>query len=298
MVEVLSQLSNDLAAVVERAGEGVVRIEGRSRLSASGIVWSSEGVVVTAHHVLEQDENITVGLPDGRNLPATLAGRDPTTDLAVLRTEALGLSPSRWADPAGLRVGHLVLALGRPGRAIRATIGVVSALGDSWHTPAGGELERYLQTDVVMYPGFSGGPLVDVSGQLLGMNTSAILRGLSMTVPDGTVRRVVETLLAHGRVRRGYLGAGVQPVRLPEDMAQQFDQETGLLLVSVEPDSPAQRHGLLLGDILLALDGLPVRQFDDLFALLSDARIGKSVSARIVRGGQTSELPVVIGERS
>lgn len=298
MVEVLSKLSDDLAAAVEGAGSGVVRVEGRRRGSASGVVWSPDGVIVTTHHVLEQDENIEVGLPDGRTVPATLAGRDPTTDLAVLRADAAGLAPSAWADTATLKVGHIVLALGRPGRSIRATIGIVSAHGDTWHTPAGGQIDHYLQTDVVMYPGFSGGPLVDTEGRLLGLNSSALLRGLSMTVPDSTVRRVVETLLTHGRMRRGYLGVGSQPVHLPENLVQETQQETGLLLVSVEPDGPAQKHGLLLGDVLISLDGHAVRYIDDLLAILGSERIGKSVQVRLVRGGTAQDVQVVIGERS
>jgi len=298
MAEVLSNLSQDLAATVEAAGPGVVRVEARRRLPASGIVWSPDGVIVTAHHVVEYNENIGVGLPDGQTVAATLVGRDPTTDVAVLRVRATGLTPRTWATPNGLRVGHLVLALGRPGRTVQATLGIVSALShEAWRTPAGGQVDRYLQTDVVMYPGFSGGPLVDVAGQVLGLNTSALLRGVSLTVPTPTVRRVVETLLAHGRMRRGYLGVGAQPARLPETLARQLGQETGLLVVSVTPDSPAERGGLFLGDTIVALDDQPVRGLDELVGLLSGDRIGATVPVRIVRGGQAQELKVVIGER-
>jgi S1-C subfamily serine protease len=176
-------------------------------------------------------------------------------------------------------------------------LGIVSALGEGWRTPAGGRVEPYLQTDLVMYPGFSGGPLVDVAGGVLGLNTSALLRGISLAVPTPTVRQVVETLLAHGRVRRGYLGVGAQPVRLPADLAEQVGQETGLLLVSVEPDAPADEAGLTLGDTIVALDGQPVRHMDELLALLGGDRVGASVPAGIVRGGQTQELTVTIGER-
>jgi S1-C subfamily serine protease len=283
--------------MVEFVGPGVVAVEARRRLPASGIVWSPDGVVVTAHHVVESDENISVGLADGRSVAARLVGRDPTTDLAVLRAEASGLKPVAWAGADGVRVGHLVLALGRPGETVMATLGVVSALGASWRTPAGGRLDRYLQTDVVMYPGFSGGPLVDAEGKVLGLNTSALLRGISLTVPASTLRKVTETLLAHGRVRRGYLGVGSQPVRLPAALAQEMGQETGLLLVSVEPDSPAEKSGLFLGDIIIALAGQPIRHVDDLLAGLSGDRVGESVPVRIVRGGKVQELKVVIGER-
>ena len=297
MAEVLSSLSNELAERVDAAGPMVVRVEGRRGVPASGIVWSADGVVVTAHHVLERDDNITLGLPDGSTAAATLVGRDPTTDLAVLRAQATGLAPAAWAEPDGLKVGHLVLALGRPGQRVRATLGVVSALGNSWQTPAGGRLDRYLQTDVVMYPGFSGGPLVDAAGGVLGVNTSALLRGVSITVPSPSVRNIVETLLAHGRVGRGYLGIGTQPVRLPEALAQRAGQESGLLLVSVSPGSPAEGHGLLLGDTIVALDGKPVRSVEELLALLDGDSIGKKVPARILRGGQLQDLSVTIGER-
>lgn len=306
MTETLRDLSDALATTVEAAGLSVVRIEARRRLSASGILWSPDGVIVTAHHIVQRDENIGVGLPDGQTVLATLVGRDPTTDLAVLRAQltstseaqATGLTPATWAEPDDLRVGHLVLALGRPGRTVQATLGIVSALGESWRTPAGGQLDRYLQTDVVMYPGFSGGPLVNMSGQVLGLNTSALLRGISLSVPAPTLRQVVETLLAHGRVRRGYLGVGAQTVRLPETLAQQLGQETGLLLVSVEPDGPAGQGGLLLGDTIVTFDGQPVRHMDDLLALLTSDRVGASVPVRIVRGGQDQEQTVVIGERT
>jgi S1-C subfamily serine protease len=297
MTEVLQNLSNGLAETVEKAGPGVVRVEGRRRLPASGVVWSSDGVIVTAHHVVERDENIGVGLLGGETIAATLVGRDPSTDLAVLRVEAADLAPPTWAEPESLRVGHLVLGLGRPGRTVQATLGIVSALGGSWQTPAGGSVDPYLQTDLVMYPGFSGGPLVDVDGGVLGLNTSALLRGISLTVPTSTVRQVVGTLLAHGRVRRGYLGVGAQPVRLPADLAEELGQETALLLVSVEPDGPAGQGGLLLGDTIVALDGQPVRHMDELLALLGGDRVGTSAPVRFVRGGQTQELTVTIGER-
>jgi len=297
MAKALQNLSDALAATVDATSPAVVRVEARRRLPASGIVWSADGTIVTAHHVARRDENIGVGLPGGETVPATLIGRDPSTDLAVLRAEAEGLTPAAWAESDDLRVGHLVLALGRPGQRVQATLGIVSALGKKWRTPAGGKLDRYLQTDVVMYPGFSGGPLVDASGQVLGLNTSALLRGISLAVPSATVGQVVEALLAHGRVRRGYLGIGIQPVRLPVSLAQEIGQETGLLLVQVRDGSPAEQGGLLLGDTIIALDGEAIAHHDALLALLSGDRVGALVSARILRAGKVQELEVIIGER-
>ena len=254
-------------------------------------------MIVTAHHVLEQEDNINVGFSDGQTRPATLVGRDPTTDLAVLRVQTNGLPMSTWVEPDELRVGNLMLALGRPGQRVRATMGIVSALGKSWRTPSGGTLARYLQTDLTMYPGFSGGPLVDASGNILGVNTSALLRDATLTIPTPTVRQVVQTLLTHGHIQRGFLGVGAQPIKLSESTAKQLEQETGLLLVSVAPGSPAEKGQLFLGDTIVSIAGAPVRHLDDLFGVLSGDRVGTSVPVRVLRGGQLQELSVVIGER-
>lgn len=299
MSDVLKNLSNDLANTVDGAGPSVVRIEARRRLPATGIVWSADGLIVTAHHVVEREENIKVGLAGGETVSASLVGRDPTTDLAVLRAEASGLTAPSWAalDAQSLQVGHIVLALGRPGQRVQATLGIVSALSDKWRTPGGSQLDLYLQTDVVMYPGFSGGPLVNAAGEVVGLNTSALLRGISLAVPNSSIRRVIESLLAHGQIKRGYLGVSTQHVRLPANLSQQLNQETGLLLAGVEPDSPAEKGGLLLGDTIVTAAEAPIRQHDDLLAVLGDDRIGQEISVRVVRGGQLQELRVVVGER-
>jgi S1-C subfamily serine protease len=296
MTTVLQQVSEALTGLVESVGQSVVRVEARRRLPATGIVWSSDGVLVTAHHVIEQEDAIKVGLPDGRTVDAALIGRDPTTDLAVLRVQATGLRLSPWNE-SGLQVGHLVVALGRPFRSIQAVLGMISAYGTSWRTPAGGQLDRYVQPDLVMYPGFSGGPLVDGAGQIVGLNTTALLRSVTLTIPVPAIRRVVDMLLAHGRMRQGYLGVQTQAVRLPGVMAEQLHQETGLLISTVEPNSPAERDGLLLGDTVVTVDGVPMRQHDDLLALLGPERIGTTVPMHVLRGGQVQELPITIGER-
>ena len=292
MSTVLPELSEALADAVSKAAAGLVRVEGRERLPATGIVWDAEGLILTAHHVLERDENINVGFEDGETVTAELVGRDPATDLALLRTTKRGSSVPAWAGPEDLRVGHMVLALGRPGKNVQATLGIVSALGDSWRTPAGGPVDRYLQTDTVMYPGFSGGPLVDVQGRFVGLNTSALLRGVSITVPAPTLNRVVQDLSEHGSVRRAYLGVGAQPNRLPDGIAKELGQETGLLLVSVEQGSAAEEGGMFLGDTLVSLGGTPVRHMDDLFTTLDGGLIGKSITARILRSGRLEELTV------
>jgi S1-C subfamily serine protease len=274
-----------------------VRVEGRRGLPASGVVWSAEGEIVTASHVVTREEGLRVGLPSGDTVEARLVGRDPAADLAVLRASVTGLKPPAWLPIEDARVGHLVLALGRPGRTVQATLGVVSALGGEWRTPEGSLIERYLQTDVVMYPGFSGGPLVGADGRVIGLNTSGLVRGVSLALPAATLQRVVPMLLAHGHVRRGYLGIGAQPVRLPEDIAGQLGQETGVLLMSVEPGGPAAAAGMTLGDTLVALEGAPIRHMDDLLAALGGDRIGRPLTARILRGGKLQEMRVTAGER-
>ncbi|NWF67744.1 MAG: trypsin-like peptidase domain-containing protein [Chloroflexi bacterium] len=362
MSDMLKQVSDEMAQMVESAGQSVVRIEARRRLPASGVVWSADGLIVTSHHIVERDDNIQIGLANGQNVTATLVGRDPNTDIAVLRAKDAALTVPNWAGADDLRVGHLVLALGRPGQYIQATLGVVSALGSDiteesgiedvlimrnmpfdappmapggfpfppmarrsleraqerakrateqsreraerrarrWAERSGswgGRFEQFVQTDVAMYPGFSGGPLVDAGGQIRGINSSAIMRGVSLTVPTPVVRRVVEALLSHGRVRQGFLGIGAQPARLTSALAEQFKQETGLLLVSVEVGSPADKSGLMVGDVLLALDGVMVRTLDELLALLSGNRVGAEVPVLVLRGGQAQEVLVTVGER-
>ncbi|KAA3655438.1 MAG: PDZ domain-containing protein [Chloroflexi bacterium] len=296
-MSVLAELSNGLATVVSNAGPSVVRVEGRKRLPATGIVWSADGVIVTAHHIVTRDDKIKVGFADGSSASAILVGRDPTTDLAILRTDASELSALTETNKNELGVGNFVLALGRPGRTVQATLGIVSALGDSWRTGMGGKIDRYLQTDLVMYPGFSGGPLVDVNGNLVGLNTSALVRGVSIAVPTPTLARVADSLLAHGRVKRGYLGVSTQQVRLPDAARDELGQKRGLLIVSVESGSPAEDAGLTLGDTIVALADSPVQNHDDLLAQLTSDRVGQETPAKILRGGQVSTLNVVIGER-
>ena len=297
MSTILADVSDDLAKTVETAAQSVVRVEARRRLPASGIMWSAEGVVVTANHVVERDDKLRVGLPSGDSVDAELAGRDPTTDLAVLRTDATDVAPLPLVEPSDIRVGNLVLALGRPGKNVQATLGMVSALGKSWRTGAGGAVDRYVQTDVVMYPGFSGGPLVDASGRGVGLNSSALMRGFNVALPVPTLRRVVDALLTHGRVSRGYLGVGAQPARLPQTVADEVGQESGLLVVSVEPGTPAEDAGVLMGDTIVSVAGEAVRHMDDLLGFLSGDAVGKSVQVKIVRSGQTEEITVTVGER-
>ena len=293
----LSNLSESFARVVETAGASVMGVEAGRRGRGTGVVWSTDGLIVTAEHVVAHDDGILVRLGDGRQIDAALVGRDPTTDIAVLRVRDAALQAPNWADLTSLRTGNLVLALGRPGQTVRATLGIVSVLGEAWQTPAGGRIDRYLEADVRLYPGFSGGPLIDAGGNVLGVNTAGLRRGGSLTVVSPTVRRVVEALSTHGRIRRGYLGIATQPVRLAQAVAEQAQQRHGLLVLEVEPGSPAERGGLLLGDTLLTVAGQPVRYPEELFGVLSADRIGTSVPARILRAGAVVDLLLTVGER-
>jgi S1-C subfamily serine protease len=294
----LASVSDELAGAVERAGESVVTVDARRRHPATGIVWSDDGLIVTANHVVERDEEIEVGLPDGRTAAAALVGRDPGSDLALLRIDATGLtSPSRSAvEP---RVGNLALAIGRPGPSgPMASLGVVSATGGPLRFRGGYSLERYVRADVAMLPGFSGGPLIDAGGGLIGLNSSTLGHAGQLTVPASLIDASVATLLQHGRVRRGYLGIGAQAVRLPDALAQSLGgQEHGLLIVSVESGGPADAAGLILGDVVLAIDGDRVGQVEQLQERLTGDRVGKSVPVRIIRGGEPRDVAVTVGER-
>ncbi len=296
-MQTLSEVSGELATIVEKTARAVVRVEARRRVPGSGIIWAANGTIVTADHTIEREDDIRVGLADGQVVAAALVGRDPTTDVAVLRAQASGLAVPAWSDGAQAKVGQLVLALGRPGRTVRARLGMISALGDTWRTPMGGEINRYLEADVAIRFGFSGGPLVDTAGAVLGMNTAGLVREAALTIPVPTLRRVVGTLLTHGRIRRGYLGLGAHPVRLPSGLHQQLGQETGLIVVSLEPGSPAERGGVLIGDIIVATDGVPVRHHDDVQARLTPESVGTPVRVRLIRGGEAKELTVTVGER-
>jgi len=296
MSQIGTELSEATAAAVEKAGRAVVRVEGRRRGPSSGIAWSADGVIVAAHHNLEWDEDIGIGLHDGTVAKANVIGRDPTTDTAVLRAPLTGLAVPDWAAD-GVKVGHLVLVLTRPGRTVRASLGVVHALGDEWRTHAGGRVDRYLQTDVDVQPGFSGSLLVDLGGRALGMNNAGLMRGASLAVPPATLRRVVEALLAHGQIKRGFIGIGTVPVRLPADIQKTAGQPAGLLVTSVQADSGAGRAGLLLGDVLLAVDGQALSGPADLLPFLEADRIGQPIAVRILRAGETRDVQVTVGSR-
>ena len=295
--DTLAALSDGLAEAVEKVGASVVRVHGRRRRSGSGVVYEP-GLVLTASHVVEREEDLSVETGEGRKLPAQFLGRDPSMDLAVLRVEGLEAEAVTFAD-AEPRIGHLALAVGSRGRgdSVRATLGVVSSVGGPMRTWRGGRIERYIQADVTPYPGFSGGPLIGVQGEVLGILTSGFGRGAAFAIPAGLARRVADSLAERGSVRRGYLGILSQPVHLPDGGQTGLTQRGGLLVVGVEDGSPAGNGGLIVGDILATLDGQPVEDTDDLLALLTGDRVGRSVPVGVVRGGELTTLDVSVGER-
>jgi S1-C subfamily serine protease len=294
----LLALSNDLAGAVERAGHAVVAVNARPRMPSSGVHWRP-GVIVTADHTIKREEDITIMLPDGRSVSATLAGRDASTDLAVLKLQGGEFPTAEIGDSSTLKVGHLVLAVARPGeRGLSASVGVVSALSGAWRTWSGGQIDQFVRLDVTLYPGFSGGPLVDTQGRVVGLNTSGP-RSVVLAIPTATVNRVVDQLLDKGRIARGYLGVGMQPIRLPDALKNTLNLSGhgGIIVVAVEADSPAERAGVLIGDVLVALDGRPMSDTADVLAMLGPERVGHEVRAAIIRGGVLSELTILVGER-
>jgi S1-C subfamily serine protease len=292
-------LSNAMAEAVGKAAGAIVLVDGRRRLPASGILYASD-LILTADHVVEKDEDITIGLPDGGEATAVVAGRDPGSDLALLRLDQ-GAGGAAEAAKQAARIGQLVLALGRPTmEGVQASLGVISAIGGPVRTGRGGLLERYMRTDAIPYPGFSGGPLIDSAGCVLGLNTSGLARGASLVIPADLAWQVADTLQKHGSVRRGYLGVRSQPVSLSKAQVQGLHRQqlTGLLLVGVEEGSPAERGGLMVGDIIVGIAGNPVSDPDELVARLTGSVVRQPTPIEVIRGGQPHTVTVTIGERA
>ena len=293
MANELQNYSDQMAAAVEKAGRSTVSIDARNHVPGSGIVWSAEGEIITADHILQRDDNINVTLSDGSTHTAAIVGRDPGSDLALLKVAATGLIPAEWGETP--KVGNLAFAVGRPGD-LQASVGIVSAVGGPVHGRRR-QIEAYIQTDVIMYPGFSGGPLVDASGRVMGINSSALGRDASLALPLSAVKPVVEAIKMHGRVKRGFLGVHTQPVRLAANLAQSLKQETGLMVIGTENDGPAAKAGLMQGDVLVGLGDQALIDIDDLQAALGPGAVGKALKAKLVRGGEVKEINVTVGER-
>ena len=297
MSNTFSEFSEGLTAAVEKAGTSTILVDARKRYPASGIAYA-EDLILTADHVVTREDDLKVLLPDGKSLTATIAGRDPGSDLAVLRLAEKALTAAKTSED--VKVGQLVLALGRPNsEGMQASWGIVTAISGPTRTFKGGMLDEYIQTETTPYPGFSGGPLVNTEGEVLGLNTSGLTRGSSLTIPVKVAWRVAEALATHGSVKRGYLGVRTQPVEIPEAARQVLkrEQEHGLLVLWLEEGGPAEKSGLLVGDILVAISGQPVGDPDDLFAALNSETVGKVIAVEILRGGRPETVSVTVGER-
>jgi serine protease DegQ len=283
-LDVFRQLDQALAAAVTAAAPSVVYVS-RGRTGGTGIAWDADHVITSSFHTPDRTK-IGIGLPDGTldERDAEVIGRDPGTDVALLRVTGGGLTPAKLRELDGLAVGNLALAIGRPGRTARASLRAIGVLGPDVRTPAGGTLDRYVESDRQIPRGFAGGPLIDADGAVLGMNTRTLLRGSDLAVPVITLRRVVDELKQHGGIRRGYLGVGAYP------------SQHGALVASLEDGGPAATAGILVGDILVEIDGVTVKGPDSLRTALGD-RPGKAVKVILIRGGNKQELDVTIGSK-
>jgi serine protease DegQ len=301
----LRALSDDLAAAVERAGRSIVAIHARPRIPASGIYWR-DGIIVATSHTIRKEEDIAVTLANGTRAQAQLVGRDGGTDLAVLRLDSTPpgsvIKVADRADDDAIRIGSLVLAVGRPGdEGVSASLGVISSVGDRWRTWSGGEIDRFVRLDLAVYDGFSGGALVDADGAVLGVNCSALARGTPLTIPNATVERVVDALITRGHVARAYLGVAMQPVHLTRALAERLglaETARGVLVVMVESESPADRAGLLVGDVIIVAAGHEVAEPQDVAEVLGGASVGTQLDLKVVRGGDLRTLSVTVGERA
>lgn len=300
----LVALSRQLAEAVERVSPRIVAVDARPRVRTSGVIWRP-GVVVSTNHTIRRDEEMTIAYGNGSQTKATLAGRDPGTDLAVLRVEgeAAGAvdADTQFAEASALKVGSLVLAVGRvyPEQGVSASLGVIGVAGDEWRTWRGGEIDRLIRPDVSIFIGFSGGALVDAEGRIVGINTTGLARGAGLTIPASTVDRVVNQLLTSGRVARPYLGVGMQTVLLPGKLREQFNlpQTSGLMMLSVEADAPADKAGISIGDVLLSLGEKTVADTNDVQTILGREEVGAVIKARFLRGGEVKDAEITLGER-
>ena len=298
MANSLLALSEELAGTVEQAARSVVSVHARPRFDSSGVHWGPE-IVVTADHALRRDEGICVTAPDGSTLAAEIVGRDPGTDLAVLRVKGLGIPVASREDHPVANPGSIILAVGRTKDSAVAAFGVISNLSGPSQTWRGGRLDQVVRLDLSLHPAGAGGAVVNASGKLMGIATPALSRVSVFAIPMSTVARVTESLLAHGRVPRGYLGVGLQPIAIPEHLTSKFKLEgsTGLIAITVDNDGPAGRAGMSIGDVLLELGGRTTHRTKNVQEVLSSEPVGKKIVARVLRGGNPVDLEITIAER-
>jgi len=299
MASVLETLSNDFAAAAEAVGSSVAAIYGRRWMPSSGIQWR-KGFIVTAHHSIRREEDITVVAAGGKSLKANLAGRDPSTDLAILKVSEESALPIPSFGDGGLKLGHVVLALGRSrGSNLVASAGIVGGISGEWEPRRGGRVDQHIRLSLELYPGFSGGPLINAQGKVVGINTRGLSRGRAVTIPLATVNRIVDELIEKVHIAKPYLGLAMQPVAVPESLRGKVPDagNSAVLVVHVEPAGPADKAGVLLGDVVVELQGKPVEDTGDIQQLLGSAKIGDTVVATVLRGGAPVKLSITLADR-
>lgn len=296
----LIDLSNALARETDRAAASIVAIHTEARGSSSGVIWRT-GIIATAEHALRREEEIHVTLPEGRIVPATLAGRDASTDLAVLKCKEASSPVAEISDVSAIKPGSLVLVVGRT-RASGpvAALGTVSLVASERRTWIGAALSPYVRLDVGLQPTAVGGAVIDAYGRAIGIATPRFARFGAVAVPASTVNRVVDALLKGGHIPHGYLGVGLHPIRLPDALLQtlQRNEKTAAMVVEVEPDGPAHKAGIMIGDLLISFGEHPITRVEDVHAQLAAETIGRPVVVKLVRGGVAREASIVVGERA
>ena len=291
----LNELSTQMADAVDAVTSSVVQVQGRRR-PASGLVHS-DGIVLTTMRAIGSDDGLHIRRPDGTVLDAELVGWDPTTTLGVLRVKDLGLSPVRLSS-APSRVGNLVMAVARSwSNAVTASAGIISVIGGPLRTGRRRAIDQVIRTTAPMHDGFSGGALIDTGGDLLGVTTATTIRGTTVVIPAQIAWAAAQRVIERGQTRRGYLGVMGQPVRLSESQAASCGRQTALLVVGVSPASAAASAGVLVGDVVLALDDTLTDSPEDLLDLLAAQGVGRQAKLKVLRGNTAVELPVTIGER-
>ncbi|WP_445500395.1 S1C family serine protease [Microvirga sp. G4-2] len=294
----LDAISNQIADLLDRIAPRLVAIHGARRRSSTGIFWRP-GLVVTAEEALETDEDILITRPDGSRAPAVLVGRDPSTDIALLRTEEQPVADIPFRETSRLRTGHLVLAAGRQADGLSAALGIVALAGGPWRSLRGGHIDRRLHLDLRLDARSEGGAALDVSGEIIGMTVLGP-RGRVLVIPSETIERVAQQLLDHGRIARGYLGLGLQPVSIDQTIADAagLTEPRGLIVISVDSSGPGQRAGIKQGDVLIRWNADPLYSVRRVYALLGPESVGQSVVLGMLRSGKQTSLTVEIAERS
>jgi S1-C subfamily serine protease len=299
MASTWQQLSGEVSQAIDQAGKAVVAVDGRSGHTTSGIVWRNDSIL-TAAHAIRRDASISVILGPGRSVTGRLVGRDRGTDIAVLKLDAtIDMPPAGFGNTASLSVGELTVAVARTRRGnIVGSAGIVSGLMGEWQIGRT-RIDQFIRPDLTLYPGFSGGPLINFAGKVLGLNTSLLLRGRPLTIPASTLLRVAEEIASRGHVAQPYIGLVMQPVQISESLRNKagVKSEEGLLVMHVETAGPADAAGIFIGDILVEIEGRSFSDLDDVHTELDRKGAGLPIRVSLIRGGQKMELTVQIGQR-